>query len=1248
MQRTPILDAHLLGGFRLTWNHQPVTGFAQARLQHLLAYLLLHHQTTLSRRQVAFLFWPETNDEQALSNLRTLLHRLRTALPESERFLTFDRHCITWRNDPTLHLDVAEFEAALASAAQAAGSDMAIPALQAAVDSYPGDLLPDCYDEWIIPHRERLHQAFEQALVCLIDLQEIQHQYQGAVGNTRRLLAIDPLHEGAHRTLIRVHLAAGDHVSALRAYHRCAAILRQELGIDPAPATQALYLRLLHAGDEFVPLSVPPPADARTPARTPSLTGRRAEWANLLAAWQGATSGTARMVLISGEAGMGTTRLAEELAAWVVHAGGDVASARCHPDGAGLPYASITDWLRSAAVRPRLAGLTTRHLIEIARVAPELVDEHLDPTARGTPGVEWQRHRFFDALAAPLVAPGRPLLLLIDDLHHCDRETLEWLPYLLDKTHGTPLLLLGTAHAESLLDGHPLLTLRLALQRRDRWQEVRLGPLSLDESCELATSLAGRTLSACEVRHLYHDSEGNPLFLVETVRGGLIDEVEPQADADPSPHGPLCPLCPRRRHSPPRVQAVIEQRLAQVSPAGRSLAQTAAVIGRQFDLRLLQQVTDLDQATLVQAIDELWQRGIVREEGIESYDFSHDKLRAGAYASMSRAQRQMQHRCVAEALRANAADQAGMAARLAHHYDAAGDQATAASFWLHAGDDARAVGALDQADANYRRAAVLLQARGELAAAGQVMLKLGLAHHAAFDFAAAHAAYDEGFALLARQATRPATASGPQAHLTTLRLARLVPQTLDPAADGGEDAWLIDQLCAGLVQEGPDMAILPDVARDWQITGDGRIYTFHLRHDAFWSDGVPVTAGDFEHGWRRVLDPARAAPFAGLLDDLVGVEVLDPCTLRVTLAAPSNHFLYVLTHRVAFPVPRHVVARWGPAWCEPAHLVGNGPFRLADWTAGHSLRLVRSADYHGRYAGNVGEVQVTLLLDWADQVALYDAGQLDVMPLDHFDHRAAVRLHRHHAGELHAVPDLRVNYIAFDTRRAPFADVRVRRAFGMAVDRHHLATALMFGYEFAASAGFVPAHAGLSSQVPGDGLPYAPARAQELLAEAGFAGGRGLPVIELWGGQGSGSWAAAGEYLAQQWQQVLGARVERRTVAADELVRLMSPGGPHAFCIGWRADYPDPDNFLRMAPIGRQTGWCHAQYDELVARARGMGNAAARLDLYRQAEAILAGDVPVLPLTYARWYALIKPCVTSFPMSAMRRWFLKDVVVDPA
>jgi DNA-binding SARP family transcriptional activator len=254
---TGLLDVHLLGSFLLSWDGQPVTGLAPARLQHLVAYLLLHRHVPVARRQIAFALWPDSREEQALSNLRTALYRVQHVLPDCAHCLVVERHTVAWVNGAGMQLDIAAFEQALDRASRACEPVARASALQAAVEAYTDDLLPDCYDEWIIPHRERLHQAFEQALVCLIDLQEIQHQYQGAVRNARRLLAIDPLHEGAHRTLIRLHLAAGDHVSALRAYHRCAAILRQELGIDPAPATQALHLRLLHAGDEFVP---PPPS----------------------------------------------------------------------------------------------------------------------------------------------------------------------------------------------------------------------------------------------------------------------------------------------------------------------------------------------------------------------------------------------------------------------------------------------------------------------------------------------------------------------------------------------------------------------------------------------------------------------------------------------------------------------------------------------------------------------------------------------------------------------------------------------------------------------------------------------------------------------------------------------------------------------------------------------------------------------------------------------------------------------------
>ena len=824
-----------------------------------------------------------------------------------------------------------------------------------------------------------------------------------------------------------------------------------------------------------------------------------------------------------------------------------MAVAHCDPACSLMPYAPIAEWLRSPALRPRLAALArgrNPRLSEVARLLPELLAEHPNLPAPTPLAEDWQRQRFFEALAAPFLMTTRPLLLMVDDLHQCDRETLDWLDWLLRATPAAPLLVLGTARRDEIHDDHPLNGLRRALQERGRWHEVSLGPLSVVETAELAVGLAGRELTPCEARHLHYDSEGNPLFLVETLRAGLLTTSE-SLDADPDFSGPLCLLCPRRITPPSKVQAVIEQRLAQLSPAGRSLARVAAVIGRQFTLDILQQASGLDESAFVATLDELWRCGIVREQGAEGYDFSHDKLRAAAYAEVSPPQRRLIHRRVARALEEM---KAFVPAVLAHHYEEAGDDERAAIFWLQAGDEARAVGAHVEADVCYHRAGAILQARGDHAGAGQAMMKLGMAHHAAFDFSAAEAAYAEGFDLLARQQAWQAAAGMASGQLATLRLARLTPRTLDPAADDGRDAWLIDQLFAGLVREGRAMTILPDVARDWQIEDGGRTYIFHLRHDVCWSDGLPVTAGDFEFAWRRALDPATAAPFAGLLGDIagaealltgqapggsqLGVQALDRSTLRVTLAEPSNSFLYVLAHRIAFPVPRHLVERTGAAWTEPAHLAGNGPFLLADWRPSEALTLARNPDYHGRFAGNVGQVQVTLLADWTEQsYDLYATGQVDAMPIHRFSRIETIRLHRRHPGEFRSVPDLRVDYIAFDTRRPPFDDCRVRRALSMAIDRVHLAGALMLGYELPASGGFVPPN--LLGHAAGIALPYAPACAQGLLAEAGYPGGRGFPAIELWGGQGSGTWATVGEHLTQQWQRVLGITIQCRTVLAE-------------------------------------------------------------------------------------------------------------------
>lgn len=355
------------------------------------------------------------------------------------------------------------------------------------------------------------------------------------------------------------------------------------------------------------------------------------------------------MALLSGEAGIGTTRLAEELAAWVWREGNDVAVARCHAASHGLPCAVVADWLRSPALQPRLAALSPQRLAEIARLVPEALGQPLAAPAPGLLTESWQRPRFFEALAAPLLAPGRPLLLWVDDLHRCDPETLDWLSYLLSRAGAARLLVLGAAHAQEVQAGQPLATLRLDLQRRGRWRELALGPLSCDETAALAASLAGRSLTPCERRHLYEDSEGNPLFLVETVRSDLLAPADAQSDTADT-HDPPCSLCPQRISPPPRVQAVIAQRLAQLTPSARSLAQAAAVIGRQFTLEIVQRVSGLDSWALAEAVDELWRLGILRPQGSDGYAFSHDKLRAAASAELSPYRRQLLQRRVAEAL----------------------------------------------------------------------------------------------------------------------------------------------------------------------------------------------------------------------------------------------------------------------------------------------------------------------------------------------------------------------------------------------------------------------------------------------------------------------------------------------------------------------------------------------------------------------------------------------------------------------
>ena len=246
------LHLQLLGPFHLRRGNQPVAGFDQARLQQLLAYLVLHRSAAISRQQLAFVFWPDSTDQQALKNFRTLLTRLRHALGDADDAIDTSAQTIRWRPDAPLKLDVSEFEKAMDRAAEAEASGeraAAEGALAAAVAAYTGDLLPDCYDDWILPLRERLHQAYGDALERLVLLLEEERDYRRAIPYAERLLQHDSLHEPAYRHLMRLHLALGERADARRVYNACVEMLQREFGIGPTSATRSIYERLIITED---------------------------------------------------------------------------------------------------------------------------------------------------------------------------------------------------------------------------------------------------------------------------------------------------------------------------------------------------------------------------------------------------------------------------------------------------------------------------------------------------------------------------------------------------------------------------------------------------------------------------------------------------------------------------------------------------------------------------------------------------------------------------------------------------------------------------------------------------------------------------------------------------------------------------------------------------------------------------------------------------------------------------------------
>jgi oligopeptide transport system substrate-binding protein len=671
-------------------------------------------------------------------------------------------------------------------------------------------------------------------------------------------------------------------------------------------------------------------------------------------------------------------------------------------------------------------------------------------------------------------------------------------------------------------------------------------------------------------------------------------------------------------------------------------------------------ISDEDITALLEAVRErelVFRRERSAFAGAEEYIFQHALLRDVTYETVLLDLRRVYHGQVARWLEAAAGKRIGeYLGLIAGHYELAADGEKAVEYLLRAGDQARLAYACQEASGYYYRALPLLEAQGRLDQAARTLMKLGLTYDLSFDFQGARQAYEQGFALWQRVGNEQSGDRSPAPH--PLRLNATDPTTLDPTmAEDARSGAKISQLFSGLVEQRLDLEVVPDVAQSWEVLEGGKRYIFRLREDVLWSDGRPVTAGDFEYAWKRVLNPVPGMPLASLLDDIkgarafrqgqvsdpdsVGVRARDEVTLVVDLEGPTGHFLHLLANTIAFPVPRHAVELHGEAWAEPQNIVTCGPFRLEAWQPGERMILARNPDYPGRFSGNLDSVELLLSdLEPAVSLELYERGRLDVVDVTAFE---VDRMRQMYAGEYRRFPQLVTAYLQFDVRRPPFDDVRVRQAFALATDREALVRATRPNC-FPATGGFVPP--GMPGHLPGIGLPCDFRQARQLLAEAGYPSGQDFPVIECVARRDQ---VDLGENLQAQWEKNLGVKIHWETVEWQAILSRLGEQVPHLLIMGWMADYPDPDNFLRarIDHIQYQSGWRNERYDRLVRQAQRSLDQGERIKLYGEAEQILVDESPIMPVFHTSVRLLVKPWVASYPTTGLKEWFFKDVVVRP-
>jgi ABC-type oligopeptide transport system substrate-binding subunit len=461
------------------------------------------------------------------------------------------------------------------------------------------------------------------------------------------------------------------------------------------------------------------------------------------------------------------------------------------------------------------------------------------------------------------------------------------------------------------------------------------------------------------------------------------------------------------------------------------------------------------------------------------------------------------------------------------------------------------------------------------------------------------------------------------------------PATFDPQKTSTViEADVLYDLFEGLLTYDPTGALIPGAAESWSVSGDGLTYVFNLR-DAQWSNGDPVRAGDFVFSFRRLLDPATGAEYANLYyplknaqainqgkasPDTLGVRARDDRTLEITLERPTPYILSVLAHQTAAPVNPGIVEKYGRAFARPGNLVSNGAYRLVSFTPNDETVLVRNPYFHAAREVAIDKEIIVSIDDRAAAFRRFRAGEVDTYDDAPADQLAFVR--QTLTEEFHVAPGLGVLYLAFNTRKPPFDDARVRNALSMVIDREFLASGI-WGGAMAPAYAFVPP--GIANYTTGVQMAFPDLspidreqKARALLNEAGY--GEGHPLKIEFRYNTSENNKATAIAIADMWK-ALGVETSFINTDVKTHFGLLQSGGDFDVArAGWIGDYSDPQNFLFLAEGGNTklnyARWANPAYDALMQKAARETDLRVRAETLADAERLLLQEEPVIPLLF--------------------------------